>query len=132
MVNQENQEQVEFEENQEQQGVREREDLQDLLAALERRGTPERTDLGVLMGLQDLLVPKDREALWVSLEPEERGACWDSRVLLVHPAKTEPLAPRGALDLQEEWVYQEPRGQEEMQDLRVFLEQRGLLGKTDS
>lgn len=34
------------------------------------------------MGLQDLLAPQDSEASWVSLDSEEREACWDCQVLL--------------------------------------------------
>lgn len=54
--------------------VKEREELEVHLVALERKETLEKMDLRVLMGLQALLVHQDNEALWVSLESEEKEA----------------------------------------------------------
>lgn len=114
-----------FEERMELKDIKERLDIQAQRAALERRETLERMVRWGLMGLQDLLAPQDREELWVSLDSEEREACWDCQVLLVHQEKPELQESRGAQGPLVELVYQEPPGQEETPALRVSLEQRG-------
>lgn len=118
---------LEFEGRLEPLDFKERVDLQAQQAVLERRESLERMVLRVLMGLLDLLAPQDSEALWVSLDSEEREACWDCQVLLVHQENLEHLELRAAKGLLVELVYQEPPGQEEMLAQRVLLEQRGLL-----
>ncbi|CAB1434644.1 unnamed protein product [Pleuronectes platessa] len=96
--------------------------------ALERMETLERTVLRGLTDLQDLQGPQDSEASWVSRDSEEREACWDFQVLLVHQENLEPLEHRAAKGPLVELVYQEPLDREETPVQRVLPEQRGHLG----
>lgn len=101
------------------------------------------------MDLQGLPASRDSEVLWVSLEPEERGACWECRVLLyvlvqtsisqcfnlaerlfnfwtdsalrVHQENLELLGLRVVQDRLAASVYQEPRDHRESLALRFVV-----------
>ncbi|KAF0045763.1 hypothetical protein F2P81_002292 [Scophthalmus maximus] len=108
----------------------------DFLVLLDLLAPVDPTEIRGLTGLRDLLAPQDSEELWVSLDSEEREACWDCQVLLVHRESLEPLEYRAAKGPLAELGYQEPLGQEEMParretgeilDQRVWLVFQGLL-----
>lgn len=110
--------------------VRVKADLRVRRVVLGRKETLARTALRVLTDRRDRLAQRDSEAWWDSLDSEERAACWDFLVLLVHQENQDLPELRGAKVQPVGSVYPDPQDPEEMLGHRASPEKRDPQGKT--